>query len=108
MKAFICGYALASLFAIVGGMAITASTGASDVNSTTSYTLLTVASVVIGGSELVGGIVSSYGSVIGAITLSLISALLGFMRLNSSWVTAVQGIILIVILASRLLRKVKV
>lgn len=108
LKAFICGYALASLFAIVGGMAITASTGASDVNSTTSYTLLTVASVVIGGSELVGGIVSSYGSVIGAITLSLISALLGFMRLNSSWVTAVQGIILIVILASRLLRKVKV
>jgi ribose transport system ATP-binding protein len=108
VAAFAVGYGMASLFAIIGGLAITAGTGASDANSTTSYTMLTIASVVIGGSELVGGVVTAPGTVIGAVTLSLIGALLGFMRLDSSYVTAVQGIILIAILASRLLRKIKI
>jgi ribose transport system ATP-binding protein len=108
LKAFVTGYVIASIFAIIGGFIITALTGASDANSTTSYTLLTVAAVVMGGSELVGGIVSPFGTIVGAITLSLVGALLGFMRLNSSYVTAVQGLIFITILASRLLRKVKI
>ena len=107
LKAFATGYGISSLFAIFGGLVITASTRASDVNSITSYTMITIASVVIGGSELVGGIVSPVGTIVGALTLSLIGALLGFMRLDSSYVTAVQGLILILILASRLLRKVK-
>lgn len=107
LKAITAGYAIASIFVIVGGMAITAAAGASDINSTRSYTLLTVAGVVMGGSELLGGIVSPWGTIIGAITLSLVGSLIGFLRLNSSYVTAVQGIILIGILASRLVRKVK-
>ncbi len=108
LKAIVVGYCVASLFSIVGGMAVTAAAGASDINSTASYTLLTVAAVVMGGSELLGGIVSPFGTVIGAITLSLVGALIGFLRISSSYVTAVQGLILIAILASRLLRKVKV
>jgi ribose transport system ATP-binding protein len=88
-------------------MTITAAAGASDINSTKSYTLLTVAAVVMGGSELLGGIISPWGTIIGAITLSLVGTLIGLLRLNSSYVTAVQGLILIGILASRLLRKVK-
>jgi ribose transport system ATP-binding protein len=107
LKAIIVGYVVAGIFAIIGGMTITAASGASDINSTRSYTLLTVAAVVMGGSELLGGIVSPWGTIIGAITLSLVGALIGFLRLNSSYVTAVQGLILIGILASRLLRKVK-
>ena len=107
LKAIIAGYAIASVFAIIGGMTITAAAGASDINSTKSYTLLTVAAVVMGGSELLGGIISPWGTIIGAITLSLVGTLIGLLRLNSSYVTAVQGLILIGILASRLLRKVK-
>lgn len=108
MKAIVIGYMAAGLFSVVGGMAISAASGASDINSTKSYTLLTVAAVVMGGSELLGGIVSPWGTIVGAITLSLVGALIGFLRLSSSLVTAVQGIILIGILASRLLRRVKV
>ncbi len=107
LRAYVIGYVIASLFSIVGAMALTASTGGSDINGTASYTLLTVAAVVMGGSELFGGVVSSFGSVIGAITLSLIASLVGFLRLNSSFVTAVQGGLLIAILASRLLRRVR-
>jgi len=105
LKAYVIGYMLAGLFSVIGGLVITASTGASDVNSTTSYQMLTVAAVVMGGSSLLGGIVSPFGTIIGAVTLSLVGALLGFMRLNASYVTAVQGIMFILILASRLLRK---
>jgi ribose transport system ATP-binding protein len=105
LKAYICTYVIASLFSVTGGMAVTASSAGSDINATASYTLLTVAAVVIGGSELIGGVVSSFGTVIGAITLSLIGALVGFLRLNSSYVTAVQGGLLIAILALRLVRK---
>jgi len=105
LKAHIAAYIIASFFSVIGGMAMTASAAGSDINATASYTLLTVAAVVIGGSELVGGMVSSFGTVIGAITLSLIGALVGFLRLDSSYVTAVQGGVLIAILAIRLLRK---
>jgi ribose transport system ATP-binding protein len=105
LRAHVAAYVVASLFSIIGGMAMTAAAAGSDINATASYTLLTVAAVVIGGSELVGGVVSSFGTVIGAITLSLVGALVGFLRLNSSWVTAVQGGLLIAILAFRLLRK---
>jgi ribose transport system ATP-binding protein len=105
LKAHIMAYVIASLFSVIGGMAMTAAAAGSDINATASYTLLTVAAVVIGGSELIGGVVSSFGTVIGAITLSLVGALVGFLRLNSSWVTAVQGCLLIAILAVRLLRK---
>ncbi len=107
LTAIVAAYALASLFAVVGGLAITAAAGASDINSTRSYTLLTVAAVVMGGSELLGGVISPWGTIVGAITLSLVGALIGFLRLPSSYVTAVQGLILIGILASRLFRRAR-
>ncbi len=104
VSAYIGGYCIAAFFATIGGMAITTYTGASDANSTASYTMLTIAAVVMGGSKLLGGFVSPVGTIIGAVTLSLVGALLGFMRLSSSYVTAVQGLILLTILATRLLR----
>ncbi len=108
LKAHIAAYVIASFFSVIGGIAMTAASAGSDINATASYTLLTVAAVVIGGSELIGGVVSPFGTVIGAITLSLVGALVGFLRLDSSYVTAVQGGLLIAILAFRLLRKSEV
>jgi len=107
LKAYTTVYVLASIFGIAGGLAITAFTGASDANSAISYTLVSIAAVIMGGGEFTGGVVSPLGTIISAITLSLLGALLGFMRLNPSFVTAVQGIMLLAILSLRLLRKVK-
>lgn len=101
LKAYIIGYVISSIFSVMGGVAVTAASRGSDINATSSYTLLTIASVVIGGSELSGGVVSSFGTVIGAITLSLIGSFVGFLRLDSSFVTAVQGMVLIIILAAK-------
>ena len=39
LKAYISAYAIASLFSVVGGMAMTASAAGSDINATASYTL---------------------------------------------------------------------
>ncbi len=105
LKATGVGYFISGLFCALGGLALTAITTASDANSSASYTLLTVAAVVMGGGELTGGKVSPAGAVFGAVTLSLIGSLLGFMKVSSNYVTLVQGLILIAILGLRLLRR---
>lgn len=105
VKAYAVGFAIAGVLGCLGGLSVTGITTASDVNATQSYTLLTVAAVVMGGGMLTGGKVSPLGAVFGAITLSLIGSLLGFLNISSNWVAAVQGGILILILALRLLRR---
>lgn len=104
-KAVFSIYAISAFFAILGGMSFTALTYSADASSMDSYTLLTVASVVLGGGALSGGRVNHIGTVFGAITLSFVTILLGFLRVNSDYTAAVQGLLLIVILSLRLLRK---
>ncbi|RWE33433.1 MAG: ABC transporter permease, partial [Mesorhizobium sp.] len=70
-------YLIAGLFAAAAGLSLTAINTASDINSGNSFTLLSVAAVVMGGCSLLGGIVSPVGAIAGAVTLSLIGALLG-------------------------------
>ena len=95
-------FALAGFFGTLAGLSLTGITTAADANATTSYTLLTVAAVVMGGCDLVGGIVEPFGVVFGAITLAMIGALLGFLDVPSTYQSAVQGGILFLILAIRL------
>jgi ribose/xylose/arabinose/galactoside ABC-type transport system permease subunit len=70
-------YLIAGAFAAAAGLSLTAINASSDINSGNSYTLLSVAAVVMGGCALTGGIVAPLGAVIGAVTLALIGALLG-------------------------------
>ncbi|WP_127145427.1 ATP-binding cassette domain-containing protein [Pelagibacterium montanilacus] len=94
-------YLLAGLFASTAGMLLTALNTASDINSGNSYTLLSVAAVVMGGCALFGGIISPIGVVVGAVTLSLIGALLGILNVSSDFNAATQGAVLLAILAVR-------
>ncbi|QCP50317.1 ATP-binding cassette domain-containing protein [Trinickia violacea] len=96
-------YVLAASFIVVAGLALTAINTASDVNSGSSYTLLGVAGVVIGGCSLMGGRISPAGVVAGSVALSLIGALLGTLNVSSDFNAAVQGVLLVVILALRAL-----
>lgn len=101
LKARVSLYLLAGLFGTLAGMSLTGITTAADANSASSYTLLTVAAVVMGGGELAGGIVDPFGVVIGAITLSMVGALIGFIDIGNSFQPAVQGGLLFLILAIR-------
>jgi ribose transport system ATP-binding protein len=105
VRANAVSYLISGSFGLLGGLFVTAIANASDANAESSTTLLSVAAVVIGGGYLSGGVVSPLGAVFGAITLSLIATLIGFININSSYVVAVQGMILLVVLAMRLLRK---
>ena len=92
-------YLIAGAFAAAGGLAITAMSGASDVNAGSGYTLLAVAAVVLGGCRLMGGVISPTGVVAGAVMLSLIGALLGALGVSTDFNAAVQGILMIGVLA---------
>jgi ribose transport system ATP-binding protein len=94
-------YFVAALFAGAAGLLLTAINTASDINSGSSYTLLSVAAVVMGGCALLGGIISPLGVVVGAVTLSLIGALLGMLNVSSDFNAATQGLVLLAILAVR-------
>jgi ribose transport system permease protein len=96
-------FALAGLFAVLAGIALVGLTTAADANIALRYTLLSVAGVILGGGEFVGGRVSPIGAVIGALTLTLAGSFLSFMRISPDWQIGAQGAILIVVLALRLL-----
>jgi len=104
-KASFTAYFIAGLFAMIGGLTFTAMTGSADAGSMDSYTMLTVASVILGGGEFAGGRVNHLGAACGAVTLSLVTVLLGFMHVSSDYTSAVNGLMLIVILSFRLLRR---
>lgn len=96
-------YMLASLFALAAGLSLTAINTASDINAGGPFTLISVAAVVMGGCALIGGLVSPLGVVAGALTLALVGALLGALGVSTDYNAAVQGCLLLSMLALRAL-----
>ena len=89
---------------MLSGMALIGITTSGDANIGNGYTLLSIAGVILGGGEFVGGRVSPIGAVIGALTLALAaSPLLTFMHIPPDWQVAANGAILIIVLAARVL-----
>ena len=96
-------YALAATFAVAAGIALVGLATSADANIALRYTLLSIAGVILGGGEFIGGRVSAIGAVIGALTLTLAGSFLSFLRISPDWQIGAQGIILIAVLALRLL-----
>ena len=96
-------FALAGFFGVLSGIALIGLTTSADANIALRYTLLSIAGVILGGGEFVGGRVSPVGAVIGAMTLTLAGSFLSFLRLNPDWQIGAQGAILILVLALRVL-----
>jgi ribose transport system permease protein len=97
-------FALAGLFGVLSGLALIGITTSADANIGNGYTLLSIAGVILGGGEFVGGRVSPIGAVIGALTLALAaSPLLTFMHIPPDWQVGANGAILIIVLAARAL-----
>nr|WP_306265606.1 ABC transporter permease [Pararhizobium sp. IMCC3301] len=103
LKVKVSMFALAGFFGVLSGMALVGLTTSADANIALRYTLLSIAGVILGGGEFVGGRVSPIGAVIGAITLALAGSFLSFLRLNPDWQIGAQGAILILVLALRVL-----
>jgi ribose transport system permease protein len=102
LKLKMIAFALAGVFGVLSGLALIGLTTAADANLGNGYTLLSIAGVILGGGEFVGGRVSPSGAVLGALTLTLASnSLLSFMHIPPDWQVGANGAILIVILALR-------
>jgi ribose transport system permease protein len=96
-------YACAAFLAILAGILLVGLTTSADANIALRYTLLSIAGVILGGGEFVGGRVSPVGAVIGALTLTLAGSFLSFLRISPDWQIGAQGAILIIVLGLRLL-----
>lgn len=103
LRARAFAYGLAGLFAVLAGICLVGLTTSADANIALRYTLLSIAGVILGGGEFVGGRVSPIGAVIGALTLTLAGSFLSFLRISPDWQIGAQGAILIIVLALRLL-----
>jgi ribose transport system permease protein len=104
LKAKATLFALTGVFGVLAGLALVGITRSADANIGNGYTLLSIAGVILGGGEFVGGLVSPIGAVIGALTLTLASQqLLGFMRIPPDWQVGANGAILVIVLAARVL-----
>jgi ribose transport system permease protein len=100
----VTAFALAGAFGVLSGMALIGITTSGDANIGNGYTLLSIAGVILGGGEFVGGRVSPVGAVIGALTLALAaSPLLTFMHIPPDWQVGANGAILVIVLAARAL-----
>ena len=97
-------FALAGVFGVLSGMALVGITTSAEANIGNGYTLLSIAGVILGGGEFVGGRVSPIGAVIGALTMAMAaSPLLTFMHIPPDWQVAANGAILIIVLAAQVI-----
>ncbi len=103
LKVKVTMFALAGFFGMLAGLSLVGLTTSGDANIALRYTLLSIAGVILGGGEFVGGRISPVGAVIGAATLTLAGSFLSFLRIPPDWQIGAQGAILIIVLALRAL-----
>ena len=102
LRAMVVTYALSGFMLVLGALMLTVISNSGDCNSTRSYNMLSIATIILGGCEFVGGICSPVGVVAAALGISSISFLLTFLGIDSNLQSAVTGLILIVALALKL------
>lgn len=100
-------YALAGLFAAIAGIALTAVIQTSAPSLATTYSLVALAAVSLGGTSLLGGVGGMLGSVLGASAIYLLQELLGGAGVPTSYVQFAYGVLLVagVILSGLATRK---
>lgn len=91
LLAYLAGWLLVGL----GAIAISAQTMSGDPRLGQSYTLASVAAVVIGGISLGGGRGTPWGALVGALVLGLVTNVIYFAGIASSWQEFVKGLVIV-------------
>lgn len=92
----IAAYALGGLFAAMGGLALTMSTGIG-APIPGPYLLASVAAVVLGGVTLGGGVGGLVGPIVAVFILRLVRSDLTFLSVDPNVATIVEGTIMVVV-----------
>lgn len=97
-RAKLAAYALGGMVAALGGLILTFNTYSGEASAAIggTYTLNSIAAVVIGGTSLFGGWGSAIGSIFGAFVLRTIEDLLFVFDLPPLWQPLFQGVVLLV------------
>lgn len=88
-------YVLGGAIAAVGGVALTALVQSTQTSSFSSYTLIALAAVALGGTQLGGGRGGFTASLLGALCIYLMQTLLGAVGVSTSWLNFVYGAMLV-------------
>jgi ribose transport system permease protein len=90
----IAAYTLTGVFAAMGGLSLTMSTG---IGSPIAgpYTLQSVAAIVLGGVSLAGGRGGLLGPIVAVFVLALVRSDLTFIGIDPNLTTVIQGVILV-------------
>lgn len=92
-------YVVAGALAGLAAFAILANTGSGDPFIGSSMALDSIAAVVLGGVALSGGRGSALGALAGALVLALVSNVLSFLEIPTTWRQLTSGLVIIAALA---------
>lgn len=91
-------YAIAGVAGALGGLVLASSVGSAQMQMGNEYTLLSVAAVVIGGTQLAGGKGTFLGSALGALLILVLTSVLIAVGMPSGIRSMIQGLILMTML----------
>jgi ribose transport system ATP-binding protein len=90
-KTMLLAYVGCSLLAAVAAVPLMAQVGSGDANAGSSYTLASVAAVVIGGASLFGGRGSFLGALLGALLITQVNVVTSFLDIGDAWQSYLLG-----------------
>jgi ribose transport system ATP-binding protein len=95
-RTHIAAYLLCSLFSAAGGLMLASQVGVGDATVGVSYTLTSIAAVVLGGASIFGGRGSFIGALFGAVLLQEIITSTTFLNLGVAWQSFLSGGLILV------------
>jgi len=90
-KTMLLAYVGCSLLAAVAAVPLMAQVGSGDANAGSSYTLASVAAVVVGGASLFGGRGSFLGALLGALLITQVNVVTSFLDIGDAWQSYLLG-----------------
>lgn len=98
VKTSVVLYTLCSVLAGIAGLVLLGFTGTSSLTMGTSYQLLSIAAVVLGGTSILGGSGHAGGTVAGTLLLTVLTAVLTSLNLGEALRQVTLGAIIIILL----------
>jgi inositol transport system permease protein len=89
-------YTIAGLLAGLAGLVLSSRIGSGQAGLAVGYELDAIASAVIGGTSLSGGIGTIWGTIIGALIIGVLNNGLDLLNVSAYWQTIVKGSIIVV------------
>jgi len=88
-------YCLTSIGAAISGVIMTARMASAQISTGQGWELSIIASVIIGGTSLFGGTGSVFGTVVGALLMTMLTNAMIVIRVSAYWQSIVVGVIII-------------